>query len=64
MDDLHKPWYARSSFSAAALGTIGCLLALRRVGWAGVPDELILSTAGLWLNFLAFIRWSPSDKTL
>lgn len=62
MDDHAKPWYARSSFSAAALGTLGLALAARRLGWAGVPDEVIYTTASLWLNFVGFLKWSPSDK--
>ena len=54
MDELAKPWYARSSFSAAVIGTVD--QPLRR------PAEQITASVALWLNWLAFLRWSPSDK--
>lgn len=62
MDESAKPWYARSSFTSAVLGTIGLGLAVRRLGWAEVPDEVIYATASLWLNFIGFLRWAPSTK--
>jgi hypothetical protein len=62
VEDLHKPWWARSSFATSILGTLGVLLAARRLGWDGVPDELILTVAGNWLIWIGYLRWAPSDK--
>jgi hypothetical protein len=62
VDENLKPWYARSSFSALVLSVVALTLAARRLGWRDTPDEMIYGTVGAALNFLAFLRWSPSDK--
>lgn len=62
MDDLHKPWWARSSFTAAMLGTLGIAIAGARRGWDTIPDDQIMVAASLWLAFVGFLRWAPSDR--
>lgn len=64
MDEFRKPWYARSSFSSMVVGLVSLALCARRVGWHAVPDEMILGGVGLVLNFLVYLKASPSDRTV